>query len=73
MEYIINKLNEFRSNEVAKLANSPELSVGDVTSVNLTMLSGGVQINVIPPEATLGFDIRLAIDMDHEAFEEQVT
>lgn len=68
----MNKLTEFRSNEVAKLANDPELTLGDVTTVNLTMLSGGVQGNVVPPAATLVFDIRIALDVDHDAFEEQV-
>lgn len=72
MQYIINKINDFRSNEVLKLANNPELSLGDVTTVNLTMLNGGVQGNVVPPEATLVFDVRIAIDVDHKAFEEQV-
>lgn len=63
---------EFRSNEVAKLANDSELSLGDVTTVNLTMLSGGVQVNVVPLEAALVYDIRLAVDVDRDAFEEQV-
>lgn len=65
-------MTEFRSNEIAKLANNPELTLGDVTTVNLTMLNGGVQGNVVPPEATVIFDIRIAIDVDHKAFEEQV-
>lgn len=65
-------MNEFRTNEAAKLANNRTLTLGDVTTVNLTMLSGGVQENVVPPEASLVYDIRLAIDVDHKAFEEQV-
>lgn len=72
IQYIITKMTEFRSNEVAKLANNPRLAIGDVTTVNLTMLSGGLQSNIVPPEATLVFDIRLGIDVDHQAFEEQV-
>lgn len=63
---------EFRSNEVKKLANNPELTLGDVTTVNLTMLNGGVQGNVVPPEAKLVFDVRVAIDVDHKALGEQV-
>lgn len=72
IKYIINKMGEFRSKEVAKLTNNPELALGDVTTVNLTMLSGGVQNNVVPPDAKLVYDIRLSIDVDHSAFEEQV-
>lgn len=63
---------EFRANEVAKLANDPKLSLGDVTTVNLTKLSGGVQANIVPQEATLVYDIRLAVDVDRDAFKEQV-
>lgn len=73
VQYIISKLNDFRSNEVRKLAKNPELSLGDVTSVNLTMLSGGVQNNIIPPEVTLIYNIRLAIDIDRDEFIEQVS
>lgn len=63
---------EFRANEVAKLANNSELSLGDVTTVNLTVLNGGVLGNVVPAEATLVFDIRIANDVDHKTFDEQV-
>lgn len=72
IQYLVNKMNELRANEVAKLDSNPELTLGDVTSINLTMLSGGVQGNVVPPDATLVFDIRLPPNVDHEAFEEQV-
>lgn len=41
VHYIIDKFTEFRKQESAKLENNPELTIGDVTTVNLTMLSGG--------------------------------
>lgn len=63
---------EFRANEVQRLENNPELTIGDVTTVNLTMLSGGVQSNVIPPQMTIIFDVRLAIDIDYNEFESKV-
>lgn len=72
IQYLINKFFAFRANEVEKLANNPELTVGDVTTVNLTMLKGGVQVNVVPPELTVVFDIRIAIDVDHKEFEQKV-
>ncbi len=51
--------------------------LGDVTTINLTMLHSGVSIdggathalNVIPTEATAGFDIRLSPHVDLAAFE----
>lgn len=72
VQYLINRFFEFRANEVKKLENNPELTIGDVTTVNLTMMSGGVQSNVVPPELTIVFDVRLAIDVDSDAFEQQV-
>jgi hypothetical protein len=36
------------------------------------MINGGVQSNVVPPLFTIGFDVRLAIDQDHNAFEAMV-
>lgn len=66
--YLINKLTEYRSKESQKLKENPELVNADVTTVNLTMLKGGVQSNVIPPMLTVVYDIRLAIDVDHTEF-----
>lgn len=72
VRYLLDKFMDFRSAELSKLANDPNLWFGDVTSVNLTMMEGGVQKNVVPSEIKMVFDIRLAVDVDHEAFENQV-
>lgn len=45
---------DFREQEVRKLDNNPDLTIGDVTTVNLTMLSGGIQTNVVPPLLIVG-------------------
>jgi len=58
-QYVINKLLGFREEEKARLESDPKLKLGDVTTVNLTMMSGGVQVNVIPDKFQLTFDIRL--------------
>uniref|UniRef100_B3P7G4 GG11188 n=1 Tax=Drosophila erecta TaxID=7220 RepID=B3P7G4_DROER len=50
----------------------PILSVGDVTTVNLTQLSGGVQSNVVPPLFDAVFGIRLSITLDLIAFVRQI-
>lgn len=72
INYLVQKFMEFRRNEVKRLDNNPELTTADVTTVNLTMLEGGVQSNVIPPLLTVVFDVRLAINVDHKEFEAQV-
>jgi len=56
---IINKMLGLREKEKARLKSNPELELGDVTSVNMTMLGGGLQANVVPPELSVVFDIRI--------------
>lgn len=63
---------DMRRENVLRMENNPELTIGDVTTVNLTILSGGKQDNVVPPYMDVTFDVRLAIDVDHKAFEDQV-
>lgn len=69
---IIDYMMDFREEEVRRLAAHPEWNVADVTTVNLTVIKGGVQTNVVPPDMTAGFDIRLALDVDHEEFERRL-
>jgi len=57
---IINKLLEFREQEKKRLEENPELTLGDVTTVNLTLMEGGVQVNVVPDKFVLNFDIRIS-------------
>lgn len=68
----IDKFMDFRQKEKNKLVNDPSLKIGDVTTVNLTVIKGGVQSNVIPPEMTAVFDVRLACDVNHVEFEKMV-
>lgn len=68
VRYLIDKFMDMRRHEEKKLENNPELNIGDVTTVNLTMIEGGIQANVVPPELRLMFDIRLAIEVDHDDF-----
>lgn len=70
--YILEKMMGLRKQQVQRLENNPELTIGDVTTINLTRIGGGVQSNVVPPLLTAGFDCRLALDVNHEEFEAQV-
>lgn len=72
LQYVLNKIMELRAQQVQLLKSDSNLQLGDVTSVNLTLLKGGVQCNVIPAVLEAGFDIRLAIDIDHDEFEKQL-
>lgn len=64
---------DMRAVEEKKLKNNPNFTIGDVTTVNLTMVTGGVQDNVVPPVIDVGFDIRVALDLDHKVLESRVS
>ncbi|XP_053949825.1 aminoacylase-1-like [Anastrepha ludens] len=70
--YILNKLMEFRKQEEDRLENDSSLTIGDVTTINLTIVKGGVQSNVVPPTLEAVFDMRLALNVDHDDFEKQL-
>jgi len=69
---VINKLLEFRSQEKERLEANPELTLGDVTTVNLTLMEGGVQVNVVPDKFVLNFDIRITPKTNIVEFEEML-
>lgn len=72
IRHVINCFMNYRAEQLTKLKGNPELSIGDVTTVNLTMLEGGIQANVVPISLKATFDVRLAIDVDHNSFESLV-
>lgn len=71
MEKVVSKMMERREIEVEKL-NASNSDYTNVTTINLTVLKGGVQGNVIPPELSVMFDVRLAVNADHDAFQRDV-
>lgn len=73
LTYITQKLYEFRNAEVEKLEKNLDLDEGQVNCVNLTILNGGVLMNVIPNMFTATFDMRFVPDFDLKAFEKQVS
>ncbi|KGL83712.1 Aminoacylase-1, partial [Tinamus guttatus] len=72
MHKVITSFLAFRESEKQRLKSDTGLTLGDVTSLNLTMLEGGVSFNVVPSEMTVGFDVRIPPTVDLKAFEEQV-
>ncbi|XP_062123616.1 aminoacylase-1-like [Drosophila sulfurigaster albostrigata] len=69
--FILNKMMDYRASQVKRLTDDPELFIGDVTTVNLTQILGGQQNNVVPAQLELIFDLRIAVDVDLEALEQQ--
>ncbi|XP_054729612.1 aminoacylase-1-like [Anastrepha obliqua] len=72
LHYILNKLMEFRKHEEDRLESDSSLMLGDVTTINLTIVKGGVQSNVVPPTLEAVFDMRLALNVDHDDFDRQL-
>ncbi|KAK4872725.1 hypothetical protein RN001_014754 [Aquatica leii] len=69
VEYLLNKFYKFRNAE--KILLNEMQNWDNVTTVNLTMIKGGVQANVIPPEFTIVIDSRVPVEK-FVAFESQV-
>lgn len=71
LHYIINKFMTLRAEEKKKADSG--VWFGDVTTINLTQLSGGVQVNVLPETLSVSFDIRIAPDVDHDEFDKMIS
>lgn len=68
LRVIIDKFMDFRAKQKVRFSD-PKVKLGDITSVNLTKVNGGVQPNVIPNKITAVFDCRLSPDTKHDEFE----
>ena len=51
--------------------NESNCPIGEVTTVNLTMLNGGVQYNVVPDKLQAVFDMRVTPLYDLEQFDKE--
>uniref|UniRef100_A0A914N6X8 Peptidase M20 dimerisation domain-containing protein n=1 Tax=Meloidogyne incognita TaxID=6306 RepID=A0A914N6X8_MELIC len=70
---ILQSVNAFREQQRKKLEeNSDKLNLGDVTSINLSKVEGGVQTNVIPSEFVAYFDMRITPTDDFNTIEEMI-
>ncbi|CAH2312605.1 aminoacylase-1 [Pelobates cultripes] len=72
LHFVITKFLEFREKEKQKLESDPKLTLGDVTSVNLTKVSGGISYNVVPSEMSATFDLRVPPTLNLKEFESQI-
>ena len=70
--YILGKMLALRKRAESLLNSDRSLELGNVSTVNLTVVKGGLQNNFIPPVIEATFDLRLGIDEDLEALQKQV-
>ncbi|KAJ0179721.1 hypothetical protein K1T71_004312 [Dendrolimus kikuchii] len=71
--YIVNRFMTLRAEELKKLKNKSLVQSGEVITVNLTQVEGGVQVNVLPEKLTAYFDIRIPPFVDHDEFENMIS
>ena len=69
VRYLMNKLLDFRSEQKKIYESDESLTLGDITTCNMTFMSGGVQMNVVPQEFVVGFDIRITPTTPLKKFE----
>jgi len=69
---IIASAYAYRDAQKRLLDSNPKLSLGDVTTVNMSIVQGGVQVNVLPAEMSASFDMRLTPTESFEEFEEML-
>ncbi|KAK5644380.1 hypothetical protein RI129_005680 [Pyrocoelia pectoralis] len=72
VRYLLDKFYNFRNVERKRLENDNKLTIGDVTSINLTMLDGGNQLNVIPNELIMTIDSRIAPTTNLQEWEDTI-
>ncbi|GAB0100277.1 hypothetical protein DMENIID0001_162900 [Sergentomyia squamirostris] len=70
--FIINKMMELRKAYMDQTPMEDLLKSGEGTTINLTQVSGGMLHNVVPNLLTVTFDIRVAIDEDHDKLTEKL-
>ncbi|XP_053724778.1 aminoacylase-1-like [Synchiropus splendidus] len=70
--HVMNSFMDFREKEKHRLNTSECFTLGDVTTVNMTMVKGGVAYNVIPAEMDVSFDLRIPPTVNLQEFEGQI-
>lgn len=69
LHFMMSRFSEFRASQVRRLEQNPNLMIGEVTTVNMTMIEGGYQSNIVPSEMKCVYDVRIALDIDIDEFE----
>uniref|UniRef100_A0A1I8EGH2 M20_dimer domain-containing protein n=2 Tax=Wuchereria bancrofti TaxID=6293 RepID=A0A1I8EGH2_WUCBA len=73
LQKIINSFMKFREEQKKLLELNKDLTLSNVISVNLTKIEGGVQLNVLPTEIKVWFDLRIPPMHNFEELEDQIS
>jgi len=71
LRVVIDRFMDYRAGQEKKMIET-KCPIGEVTTVNLTMLNGGVQYNVVPDKLQVGFDMRVTPLYDLDVFDKQI-
>lgn len=69
---LIDRIDDFRNEQIKELAKNPLIGYSDVTSINMTIMDGGILSNVVPTQVSLVYDVRLSINVDHAELEQMM-
>lgn len=69
---LLDCIYEYRESQEKLLEANPDLTLGDVTTINVTKIQGGKQRNVLPPLIELTVDIRMSVTTDTAEFEKML-
>ncbi|WKY05207.1 hypothetical protein Q1695_005881 [Nippostrongylus brasiliensis] len=72
LQSFINSALAFREEQRLSLQNDPSKRLGDVITLNVTKIEGGVQVNVLPEKFTILLDIRIPPTANFVEFEEKL-
>eukprot|EP01086_Lenisia_limosa_P004353 TRINITY_DN1954_c0_g1_i2.p1 TRINITY_DN1954_c0_g1~~TRINITY_DN1954_c0_g1_i2.p1 ORF type:complete len:394 (-),score=75.07 TRINITY_DN1954_c0_g1_i2:260-1339(-) len=68
---LINEIQKMRAENKGKI-ETESAKLGDVTTVNINMMQGGSQPNVVPSELSVTVDFRVTPSIENEEFEELI-
>ncbi|XP_063680408.1 aminoacylase-1-like isoform X1 [Bolinopsis microptera] len=68
MRKLVNKALDYRENQRKRLLADACMTLGEVTTVNVTMIHGGTTPNVVPSEFTVTLDCRVSHEYAFEEF-----
>lgn len=68
---VLEKVKKYRNEEEGKYESCGCTKLGNFTTVNVTMLQAGMQLNVVPAKAMAGIDVRISPKTGIQQFQVQ--
>ncbi|CAB3409536.1 unnamed protein product [Caenorhabditis bovis] len=72
LQNLMNAVAKFRNEQKSLLESNPSMTLGDVTTTNMTIINGGVQVNVVPEKFEAFIDIRMTPRQDLDEIKQRI-